>query len=139
MDKKIVLLVLVLCFSMIFVGCGKKKMEVEFPETPENYRDDFWRVSYAAYALISNSIEEDIDLTDKESEYITDYLKSGAIEAETLEEKQLVVDISDLAVNHTTVKYLKLKGVSDEEIKEAVKKMTDSLDKLNDFYKNLEK
>ncbi len=141
MNKKIVLmLILVLCMGIVFVGCDKK-IQVEFPSTPDGYDEEFWKESYVAYAVMKDVIDKDRNFTEKEKEYFRYYSDKDIKTLTTADEKELFGNIIDSHINILQSTYYKISKVEPSEEKSLEHKETakEYLNKLDEFYKSLNK
>lgn len=156
MNKKMILmLMLILCMSITFVGCDKR-IEVEFPNTPEGCDEEFWKESYTAYVVMKDAIDKDRDFTKDEEKYLKWYNKLSmnklldkvknidtnsnlnSYEKIVVDQGDLYKDITQLYIDVLELRYYKAEKDKDN-IDKCDIKIINNLNKLDEFYESLNK
>ncbi len=133
MNKKILLLVLVLCLSMIFVGCGKN-----IPKAPDNFDKDLWEDSVKVIRVIYSTYDADNNFSVEDEKLIKEYLDVYKNRLyDNNEEYILIKNINQLYKNYNSYIFSK-STFSNEKLVNASREEVDKiLDELENDYNGL--
>lgn len=132
MNKKIVLLVLVLCFSMVFAGCGNK------PKAPDNFDKDLWEDSVKVVRIIYNTCEKDNNFSVKDENAIEEYFNTYKNrQYDNDKEYEIIYAIDDLYEGYKTYVFRKTTFSDKEYIKQSKDELIKIFDELQNQYKNI--
>lgn len=128
MNKKIILLVLLLCFGVVLNGCSNK-----IPKTPDNFDKDLWRDSVNIINIIHDTIEKENNFSVEDENVINNYLETYSNRIyDNIQENHIIKSISDVYKNYNDYllsKKLEL-SISLEKDKEKLEQSLLSLEKL---------
>lgn len=132
MNKKIRLLMLVLCLCMVFVGCKS------IPKTPEGIDKDLWEDSVKVIRIIYNTYEKDDNFSVKDEDVIKEYFNIYENRLyDNDKEDEIIYIISDLYESYKSYIFAKSTFSDKEYVSEHKNDVAEIFNELQNSYENI--
>ena len=133
MNKKdVLLLILLLCISIIFVGCG------DTPKAPDNFDKDLWQDSVNVVRIIYNVYEKDDNFSVKDEDVIKEYFNIYENRLyDNDKEDEIIYIISDLYESYKSYIFAKSTFSDKEYVSEHKNDVAKIFNELQNSYENI--
>ena len=132
MNKKIRLLMSVLCLCMVFVGCQS------IPKTPEGIDKDLWEDSVKVIRIIYNTYEKDNNFSVEDEDIIKEYFSTYKNRLyDNDKELEIIYTVSDLYEKYNSYIFAKSTFSDKEYINKHKNDVTEIFNELQNSYENI--